>query len=89
MKVILRSTRPPWSKRQYGVLLVVLWIYTFVWVIALLAIHFFMPLGTIAKTVITLVLIIVAPTDGHFMSYEKYLRWHAERVAVPSPDATS
>lgn len=82
MKVIFRSTRPAWTKRQYNALLVVLWIYTFVWLSALIAINFLLPLNGIAKAVITLVLVVVTPTDGHFMSYEKYRRWHAEHVVV-------
>jgi hypothetical protein len=82
MKVIFRSTRSAWSKGQYSVLLVVLWIYTLVWLATLIVINFLLPLSAVTKALITLILVVVTPTDGHFMSYEKYRRWHAEHVVV-------
>jgi hypothetical protein len=82
MKVIFRSTRSAWSKGQYSVLLVVLWIYTLVWLATLIVINFLLPLSAVSKALITLILVVVTPTDGHFMSYEKYRRWHAEHVVV-------
>jgi type IV secretory pathway component VirB8 len=88
MKVVFRSTRPAWSKRQYRALLAVLWVYTFVWLVALIVVNFLLPLGVVAKAVITLFLVVVTPTDGHFMSYEKYRRWHAEHVVVTSQGST-
>jgi hypothetical protein len=63
-------------------LLVGLWIYTCFWLTALIVINFLLPLGVVTKAVITLILVVVTPTDGHFMSYDKYLRWHAENVVV-------
>lgn len=63
-------------------MLAVLWIYTFVWLTALIAINFFLPLNAVTKIAVTLILVVVTPTDGHFMSYEKCRRWHAEHVIV-------
>ena len=80
MKVIFRSTRPAWSRWQYRVLLLSLWFYTVVWLVTLVTVNFLTPLGGSIKALITLFLVVITPTDGHFMSYEKYRRWHAEHV---------
>ena len=87
MKVIFRSTRPAWSKGQYAVLLIVLWIYTVAWLLALITINILLPLTFPIKAIVTLFLIVLTPTDGHFMSYEKYRRWHAEHVVVNTRNA--
>ena len=86
MKVIFRSTRPLLSRRQYGLFMVLLWVYTFAWLCALIIINLLLPFGMIVKAALTLLLVLVTPTDGHFMSYEKYRRWHSEHVVVVSSD---
>lgn len=87
MKVIFRSSRPAWSKHQYQVLLVALWIYTVVWLATLIVVNFALPFSVVTRILISLVLVVVTPTDGHFMSYEKYCRWHAEHVVVTPADS--
>lgn len=80
MKIIFQSGRPAWSKGQYIVLVTILWIYTLLWLATLIAINLVVPLSGVTRVVITLVLVVFTPTDGHFMSYDKYRHWHAEHV---------
>jgi hypothetical protein len=82
MKVIFRSTRPAWSKRQYSFMLVLLWLYTLVWLTVLVTVNLFLPFSALTKVLLTLVLAVLTPTDGHFTSFEKYRQWHAEHVVV-------
>lgn len=70
------------SRKQYRLLLLVLWLYTFVWAAAVIIVDFILPLQIVAKVLITLILIVLTPTDGHFMTYDKYRRWHEQHVIV-------
>jgi hypothetical protein len=76
VKIVFRSDRPPRSRRQYAGYMVFLWIYTVVWLAALVVVAFAWKTHFMFKAMATVMLAVVTPTDGHFASYEKYREWY-------------
>ena len=85
IKAFVRARKHLWTKRQYAIFMVLLWFYTFVWLVGLLIVNYLLPLGAVARIAITLLMALMTP-DGQFTSYEKYRRWYVEHVPVGTPD---
>ena len=62
------------SKRGYYLIIVASWVYTIIWLGALILIHYFWTAGLILKIMITIPFIVFTPAiTDLFQTYEKYV----------------
>lgn len=71
------------TKREYAWFMLLLWSCTCLWLTALIVINVVWHGSLLIKTILTLLLVSITPTDGLFTLYVGYRRWYAEHVANP------